>query len=196
MRIALYGGSFDPPHVGHQLVCLYVLATKQVDLVWLMPCASHPFGKQSLSFEHRLEMCRLAARVLPQVSVCSIEGELPTPSYTLRTVQALKKKQPADEFVIVIGEDVAPGLPTWYGWEELSRLVEFVVVGREGSQSSLNFPIRMPNVNSTHIRTQLAQGQLPTDLVPTCVLDYIQAHHLYVRPAADPLSTPIPVFYK
>jgi len=64
MRVAIYGGSFNPPHVAHQLAALYVLETQPVDELWFVPCFKHPFEKALESFEDRLEMCRRAAAPL------------------------------------------------------------------------------------------------------------------------------------
>lgn len=188
MRIALYGGSFDPPHVGHQMVCLYALATQRVDQVWVLPCYEHPFGKESASYEHRLRMCELALEPLaPHVILCTIEAELPKPSYTLRTVQALRERHPTHEFVLIIGEDLAPTLPTWYGWEQLQKSIEIVIVGREGAHHlTPPPPIRLPDVSATHIRESLQQGHLPVGLVPASVLDYMEAQGLYHKQASSP----------
>ena len=70
---AIYGGSFDPPHMGHQLACLYVLEALAAEAVWLMPCFVHPFGKALSSFEHRFAMCEKLARPLPRVTVSAAE---------------------------------------------------------------------------------------------------------------------------
>ncbi|HEY6038658.1 MAG TPA: hypothetical protein VIV58_30455, partial [Kofleriaceae bacterium] len=76
-RIALFGGSFNPPHVAHQLVALYVLETQPVDELWFVPTFVHPFHKQLVPYEDRLAMCELAAAPLgPRVKVSRAEQEL------------------------------------------------------------------------------------------------------------------------
>ena len=91
MDIAVYGGSFDPPHVGHGLVAAWVLWTGRAQAVWLVPSFDHPFGKErAWSYDDRVAMCQaLAASVGPGVSVSRVEQTLPTPSYTVDVLQAL-----------------------------------------------------------------------------------------------------------
>lgn len=159
MRIALFGGSFDPPHVGHQLACQYVLLTHAVDEVWLVPVFRHAFDKRSAPYEHRVAMCRIAAAAIggcsaagePRVRVCTIERELheeelrrggtssgpgpgPGPSYTLNTVRALKQRHPGDEFRMIIGTDLIKERERWYRWPELAAELPFLVIGRDAGR--------------------------------------------------------------
>jgi nicotinate-nucleotide adenylyltransferase len=189
MRVALFGGSFNPPHVAHQLVALYVLETQPVDELWLIPCFQHPFEKSLQPFADRLEMCRRAADGLGgRVRVSEVEGELGGESRTLRTVQALQAAHPGHQFALVIGSDLQPETASWYGAEELRRLVPFVVVGRGGhapgkakqaaTQATVT-TVTMPEISSSDVRRRLGEG-LPVDqLVPRRVLDYIQERGLY-----------------
>ena len=180
MQIALYGGSFDPPHVAHQMACLYVLSTYNIDEVWMMPCFDHPFGKQSVAFVHRKEMCLRAARLLsPHVQVSDIEAELGGKSYTLRTVKALMKQFPQHQFHVVIGEDVVSSQDKWYGFEELNTLVSFIVLGRQGFCAGSAPRFRLPEISSTQIRESLSRGLRPTDVLSRGVLEYIDAHQQY-----------------
>src|SRR4051812_6330106 len=105
MRIALFGGSFNPPHVAHQLACAYVLATARphVDELWMVPTFKHPFDKQLAPYADRVAMCELAARPFDRVTVSRIEEELGGDSFTLRTVEELKRRHPRDQFALVIG---------------------------------------------------------------------------------------------
>lgn len=182
MRVALFGGSFDPPHVAHQLACLYALATKDIDQVWMVPCFQHAFDKRSAPFGHRAALCRLAAAAIPRVQVCTIEEELGGPSYTLVTVRALQARYPEHEFQIMIGADLVKERERWHGWDELSRLVPFLVLGRAGSGAEVlegEDQVVLPAVSSTRARALLKAGQRPTGLVAREVLDYIEEHGLY-----------------
>src|SRR5512146_215517 len=100
MRVALFGGSFNPPHVGHQLLALYVLETEPVDELWLVPCWRHPFEKELAPFEHRLRMTEAAAAALgPRARVSDVEARLGgDKSRTLLTVRALQASHPDVEF--------------------------------------------------------------------------------------------------
>ncbi|MCA9572020.1 MAG: nicotinate-nicotinamide nucleotide adenylyltransferase, partial [Myxococcales bacterium] len=109
MRVAVYGGSFDPPHVGHAMVCGWLLWTDRVDAVWVTPTRAHPFGKDSAPFDARVAWCRaLAQSVGPGVEVCTLEQTLPAPSYTVHTLDALAARHPEHSFQWVLGADLLP----------------------------------------------------------------------------------------
>jgi len=178
MRVAIFGGSFNPPHVAHQMAALYVLETAPVDELWLVPAARHAFGKSLAPFEDRLEMCRLAAGALgPRVRVSAIERDLGGESRTLKTIRRLQQDHPEHAFSLVIGADLVGEVASWQGGQELQRTVPFVVVGRGGVEGA--GAVALPAVSSTQVRAALAAGQDVRALVPRVVLDYISAHNLY-----------------
>jgi nicotinate-nucleotide adenylyltransferase len=181
MRVALFGGSFNPPHVGHQLLALYVLETAEIDEFWFVPCWKHPFDKALEDFAHRLHMTELAAAALgPRVRVSDFESKLGgEKSRTLITIKGLQAQHPQHEFCLVIGADLEPELPSWYGAEELRRSVKLVVVGRGGYPG--HFPVSMPMVSSTEVRNRLRAGTSARGMVCASVLTYIREHALYVR---------------
>jgi nicotinate-nucleotide adenylyltransferase len=183
MRVALFGGSFNPPHVGHQLAALYVLETSPVDELWMIPCFRHPFDKHLEPFEDRLEMCQRAAAALgPRARVSDIERQLGDESRTLRTVRALEARHPGHRFSLVIGGDLVGETAGWYGADELRRALPFIVVGRAGSsgqEDSARPEVEMPAVSSTEIRRALREGRPVTGLVSRSVLDYIYARGLF-----------------
>ena len=180
MRVAIYGGSFNPPHVAHQLAMTCVLATARprVDELWMVPTFKHPFDKQLAPFEDRVRMCELAARPFVAVRVSRIEEELGGESYTLRTVKALKERHPTDELALVIGADLLGERERWHGWRELQTLVPFIVVGREG-QPDLG-GLKLPAVSSTIVRQRLARGESVEALLAADVADYIAQKGLYL----------------
>jgi nicotinate-nucleotide adenylyltransferase len=179
MRVALFGGSFNPPHVAHQLVALYVLETAEVDQLWLVPCFKHPFEKVLAPFEDRLEMCRRAAAALgPRARVSDVEARLGGESRTLRTVHALLAESPGTEFSLIVGADLVRELPSWYRAEELQRLVRIIVVGRTGFEGGEAGPA-MPAISSSEVRERLAQGRPVDALLPRSVLDYVRQRKLY-----------------
>jgi nicotinate-nucleotide adenylyltransferase len=197
MRVALFGGSFNPPHVAHQLVALYVLETARVDQLWMIPCFKHPFEKALAPFEDRYRMCELAAQALgPRVKVSDIERRLGGESRTLRTVQALRADHPDLELALVIGSDLEAETSTWYGADELRQSVSFIVVGRAGFVGpGARAAVAMPAISSTEIRERLLAGgagragaasDQPGEgapaveaLLPRAVLDYIRQRGLY-----------------
>jgi len=185
-RVALLGGSFNPPHVAHQMICLWVLSTEQADEVWLLPCFRHPFRKQLVSFEHRLEMCRRAARALPagRVLVSTVEEELGGEGRTFHTVQHLIQAHPDCRFRLVIGADILQEKGSWYRFDELAELAPPLVIGRSGYPSPEEVPT-LPAVSSTRIRELLARGETPSPWLPAAVLEYIKTERLYLGEALD-----------
>jgi nicotinate-nucleotide adenylyltransferase len=178
MHIAIFGGSFDPPHIGHQLACLYVLSTTTVDELWLVPTHEHAFGKPLTPFAHRFEMCRALAEPFgPRVRVSDIERVRGGVSRTADTVRTLRSHHPNDRFSWIVGADLLPEIPTWYDGKELPNLVDFIVVGRAGHAGGEG--VAMPEVSSTEIRRRLATGQSCEHLVPRTVLAYIGSNGLY-----------------
>ncbi len=181
--VAIYGGSFNPPHVGHGLVASWVLWTGRADALWLLPSFGHPFAKRSAPFGRRVAMCEALGGLLgPRVSVCPIEAELPRPNYTYDVLSVLAARHPALRFRLVVGADVTGDLPRWHRWADIEARFDPLLVGRQGFPTP-QATIDMPGVSSTEIRDRLAQG-LPVDhLVPATVLREIG--DLY---GPDPLS--------
>src|SRR4029079_1326626 len=108
MRVALFGGSFNPPHVAHQMAALYVLETAPVDALWFVPAFEHAFRTQLVAVQDRLAMCELAAAALgPRARVSDVERSLGGRSLTLRTVRRLAEQHAAHSFSLVIGSDLA-----------------------------------------------------------------------------------------
>jgi nicotinate-nucleotide adenylyltransferase len=178
MHVAIFGGSFNPPHLAHQMAALYVLETAPIDELWIVPAFEHAFGKALTPFADRLAMCELAAAALgPRVVVSAVERELGGPSRTLQTVRRLQGQFPRHVFSLVIGADLLSQVPSWHGGEELQRTVPFIVVGRTGFDVAGR--LALPRLSSTEVRGALAAGRAVDGLVPRSVLDYIYAHNLY-----------------
>jgi len=183
MRVALYGGSFNPPHVAHQLAALYVLETAAVDALWFVPAFEHAFGKPLAPFEDRLAMCELAAAALgPRAHVSDVERTIGGRSLTLRTVRRLAELHPEHAFSLVIGSDLQGDVAGWYGGDELARTIPFIVVSRPGGEGP-SAGVTMPDVSSTAVRAALAAHKPVDGLVPRAVLDYILRKGLYQEPA-------------
>ena len=174
-RVALFGGSFNPPHVAHQLACLVTLELSGCDEVWMMPTFQHPFQKSLAPFEDRFEMCRRAAQHLGGVQVSRVEAELGGESRTLQTVKHLRRLHPAHAYTIVIGADLVDERKSWFGWDELEKMVDFFVIGRAGKGPEP----QLPPISSTEIRGKLARGEDVSRVVPQSVLEYIAEKGLY-----------------
>lgn len=181
-RIALYGGSFDPPHTAHVLAATWAICRAQVDGVWLIPTFSHAFDKTLAPFEHRVAMLRLAmAHLGPDVVVEPIEATLAAPSYTVRTVEALRARHPETAFVWLMGTDTYAERTRWHDFDRLQALVEFVPVGRDGCADppGVTVPVRLPAIASSEVRRRLHAAEPVAHLLPAPVVEYIDQHGLY-----------------
>ena len=188
--IAIFGGTFDPPHVGHVLAVHFVLLTQEVERVLVIPSAQHPFGKKHRGVEHRLEMCRLAfAGLGNRVEVLDIEARREGKSYTVDTVEQLRRIYPEVQFTLVIGSDIVSELPQWKDWDRLREMIRLCVLERLDEDAGSARPgdsVRphiLPRISSTQIRAMLAEGKSPRNLVPAAVLDYIAKNEIYANPS-------------
>ena len=174
MRVAIYGGSFNPPHVGHTMVAAWLIWTEQVDEVWLVPTFSHAFGKRLLPFEHRVQLCRaMAETVGDRVSVTTIEKDLPSPSYTIDTLTRLDERHPAHTFRLVVGADVVPDTHKWKQWNKIESRFSPIIVGRGGYPAVPGAPV-FPTLSSTQVRAAWSSGEDISGLVPQKVLQALK----------------------
>ncbi|MEM8609514.1 MAG: nicotinate (nicotinamide) nucleotide adenylyltransferase [Myxococcota bacterium] len=179
-RVAMYGGSFDPPHLGHVLSVSWVLASADIDEVWVIPTWKHPFEKaHGASFEARVAMCELAFAQFEHAEVSTIEQTLGGTSHTLTTIESLQHSNPDTEFRLLVGADVLPEAPKWHRWDDIVKAAPPIVIGREGYPQPEGCPITIPNVSSTDARGSLRQNDPIEGWVPRSVVDYIRAHALY-----------------
>ena len=178
--VAIYGGSFDPPHMGHVLSIAWVLSAGPVDRVWVVPTWKHPFDKGLVaSFEDRVAMCRHAFSLFPDVTVTTVERELGGVSRTLDTIEELESAHPELRFRLLVGADLLPMTNRWHRWDEIVRRAPPIVVGREGHAVPTGCPIAIPNVNSTSIREAVKAKQSIAGLAPLSVARYIDEQGLY-----------------
>jgi nicotinate-nucleotide adenylyltransferase len=185
--VALFGGSFNPPHIGHVLAAAYVLGLGWVDRVLVVPVFEHALGKQLEAFEHRVEMSQRAFGWLPGVEVSSIEATLGAPSRTLRTIQALEHAHPEWQLRLLVGSDITGEIGKWHAYDEIARRAPPLVLGRAGTGADPGTPHLLPEVSSTEVRALLAHPGDPSELralVPGSVLDYLRAQGLY-RPTPE-----------
>ena len=192
MRIGLYGGTFDPIHLGHLRAAETAREAMGLDLVAFLPSAVPPHRGAPLSAAaDRLAMARLATASHPRFEAWDAELRRPGPSYTVETVSSLLAARPSDSFVLVVGADTWPEIPTWREPERLLSLVEVAVVDRPGypgPEPEAPFPgargvrrVEGPAlpISATAIRERARQGRSVRFLVPDAVADYIVARRLY-----------------
>lgn len=185
MRLGVYGGSFNPVHVAHVLLAAYALSVGRFDRVLVVPVFAHAFDKSLLPFEQRVRMCELAFAPLGGVEISRIEAELPTPSRTLFTLEALAATYPGAEMRLLVGADVLGEASKWHAFDAVARLAPLFVVGRAGFSAPEAPGVELPAVSSTRVRELLAHETEPdaraelAGLVPASVLDYVRAERLY-----------------
>lgn len=199
MRIGIFGGTFDPVHMGHLILAEQCRTQAALDQVWFMPSAHppHKAGQSVTRFEQRCEMIELAIAGHPAFRVERIEKELPPPSYTSETLAELHRRQPTDEFFLLMGSDGVPDLP---GWHEPQRVIEragLVVVPRPGvmlwtaerlatalaidaSAVRLRFvACPMIEIASRELRRAIVDGMSIRYMVPRAVEEYVRDRKLY-----------------
>jgi nicotinate-nucleotide adenylyltransferase len=202
-RIGVYGGSFDPPHMGHLVLAQTARDALRLDRVLWLP-AGNPWQKTAASGRvteaaHREAMVRTAIAHHAGFELDRREIERTGPSYTIDSVRELQREQPQAAVFLIIGQDQYERLPSWHEWRELLTRVTLAVAGRDGRPAATPRdlmmvwhrvePVPMPPmaVSGTGIRARVAAGEpassLAPAMVPTVVARYIDQHHLY-RPAA------------
>jgi nicotinate-nucleotide adenylyltransferase len=197
-RVAVFGGSFNPPHVGHVLACALILSVEEVDRVLVVPTYVHPFAKPLAPFEDRATMCELAMAWMPGVEVSRVEAELGGESRTLRTLETLARAHPDWKLRLIIGADILAEAPRWFGFDAITKLAPPIVLGRAGvaaiggahdsaiggAHDSAVGPALLPEVSSTQVRAAVARGAWSDleKLVPRAVLAHVRTRGLYGTP--------------
>jgi nicotinate-nucleotide adenylyltransferase len=178
-RVALFGGSFNPPHEGHVLGIVHALSTGAVARVLVVPVYEHALGKRLVAFEHRLEMARLAFDWIPGVEVSGIEAELGAPSRTLATIEALATRHPSWDLRLLVGSDILREIHQWHAFREIERRAPPLVLERAGDATAASGRCLLPEVSSTEVRALFAnpsrtptQDALLARLVPRRVRQY------------------------
>jgi len=179
--VAVFGGSFNPPHISHVLAATLVLATEAVDRLLVVPTFQHPFHKALATFDDRVRMCELALGWLPRVEVSRVEEELGGESRTLRTLEHLAERHPEWKLRFVMGADILVESHKWFGFDRIIELAPPIVLGRAGVVHRDAPASVLPEVSSTDVRSRLAAGEYDAlrRLVPRAVLDYAQKRGLY-----------------
>ncbi|HJN72311.1 MAG TPA: nicotinate-nicotinamide nucleotide adenylyltransferase [Myxococcota bacterium] len=173
MQIAVYGGSFNPPHVGHAMVAGWLTWTRRADSVWLVPCVEHAFDKELAPFAARKAMCEALARAVgPQVLVSDIEVSLPTPNYTWNTLRSLSERHPEHRFRLVVGADTLDETHLWHRWDDIVERFTPIIVGRGGFPPVPTAPT-FPQLSSTELRAALARGEPVDHLVVAGVIEHL-----------------------
>jgi nicotinate-nucleotide adenylyltransferase len=196
VRLGIFGGTFNPPHLGHLVCAQEAYIQLRLDRVMLIPARIPPHKpvEEEPGVEHRLELCRLAVEGDDRMTVSTLETERPGPSFTIDTLRALREQASDRELFLIVGGDIAAGLPLWRDPQGVLELATLAVAKRRGTPRSrvdqalqelqggtrAQF-FRMPRIgiSSTLIRRRVRAGQPIRYLVPDAVDRYIEREGLY-----------------
>ena len=182
-KIGIYGGTFDPIHHGHLILARDAMETLALEKMIFVPAAESPHktGVSAAPPESRLEMVCRAIEGEAKFVVDDCELRRPPPSFTIDTIEMLRQRHPDAEFCYFIGEDNLAGLTSWHRFEELEKMVEFVVLDRRGFDNKTAYQIirRHIDISGTEIRKRVADGRSIRYLVPHAVEEIIRREELY-----------------
>lgn len=202
-RIGVFGGTFDPPHVGHQLVVQDAKEALGLDHVVIVPAGTQPLKQNTgTPAQHRMAMTRLCFEGIPGMTVDPIEVDRGGISFMVDTVEALARRYSGSELCLLVGDDVVATLPRWREPARMLSTARLAVLRRgehsdslsamlkeweqvEGVLEPLALSTRRVDVTSTEIRRRLAEGKSVIGFLPDAVLRYIKTVGLYpVLPVA------------
>lgn len=189
-NIAIFGGTFNPFHIGHYEMLSSLCNLEHIDKVLVMPdkIPPHKDFDNVVDDIHRQNMCALACDDFSKAELCLIEFEREGKSYTVDTIKLLKEKHPQDNFFVAIGGDMLSKLDTWYNWKELITLTSFIAFKREGlddfdsafkrikhcGADIIVIENKITNISSTKLRNRIDKS-----LLPKKVYDYIIEKGIY-----------------
>lgn len=183
----IFGGSFDPVHVGHLALATEACNRDLASEVWFMlsPLNPHKVGRKITAEDKRLHMLQLAVEGDARFKASDFELSLPRPSYTVNTLMALEEAFPEREFLLLIGADNWEKFDKWYKWETILSRYKIIVYPR-GEMEKPSLPegvewlaAELHDVSSTMVRSAVAEGGDITGMVPPAVAQFIRENNLY-----------------
>jgi nicotinate-nucleotide adenylyltransferase len=200
MRIGVFGGTFDPPHLAHLILAEQCREQARLDQVSFIPAARPPHKREPVltPYAQRLEMLELAIAGQPAFQTDTLERDRPGPSYTADTLAELHRLHPAAEFFLLIGSDTLHDLPHWHAPQQVAELATLLVVARPGWQMldagevarQMGLPpagplryqvVEVPllDISSRDLRRRAAAGRSVRYFVPRAVEAYMLDKRLY-----------------
>jgi nicotinate-nucleotide adenylyltransferase len=184
-KIGIYGGTFDPIHHAHLILARDALERLGLDEIIFVPAAISPLKKTApvASGELRLAMLRAAIKGEPKFVVDDCELRRPPPSYTIDTIEKVRQGNRRTAIYCLIGEDNVQTLTKWHRFDELEKMVRFVVLDRTGQPPTSSYPVidRKIDISATEIRMRVASGRSIRYLVPPAVEEIIRREKLYLE---------------
>ena len=189
-NIAIFGGTFNPFHIGHYEMLKSICDLAYIDEVFVMPDKIPPHKHFDCIVDdvHRQEMCKVVCDDFNKAKPCFIEFEREGKSYTIDTIRLLKQRYINDNFYIVIGGDMVSTLDTWYKWQELIQEASFIAFKREGLVDfddaydrlvNSGAKITVLNVPITDVSSTKLRNKIDKNLLPKKVYDYIVHKGIY-----------------
>lgn len=193
MKIGIFGGSFDPIHIGHAIIAQHIISSGAVDRLWFMVSPVNPLkvGKERMVTDtDRLRMVEMVSRPMEGVETSAFEFTMPRPSYTIDTLNALQAKFPDDEFYLVTGGDNWQIFSKWRNSDEILAKYHLLIYPRLGYDVVIPDKLKdrvtlvdapIIEISSTEVRERLSNGQSVRYYVPDEVLAYIERKNLYCK---------------
>jgi len=200
MNITLFGGAFNPPHLGHTIVIEQAFEhIPGINELWLLPCYHHTFLKDLAPANHRLAMCKLlmdslSPDVKPKVRLETVEMDNRLSGETLEALRLLKKTWSKNKFSFLMGTDQLQSFTKWGHWQTLLEEMPFFIYPRAGYTNAIPFPnmtlLTSPtqvvtNLSSTLVRERIEKNLPISYLVPTTNLKYLRINRLYRKNTQD-----------
>ena len=186
-KLGIYGGTFDPIHHAHLILAREALEQLGLERIVFVPAAVSPHKLDHLSAPAPLRLAMLKAAVAgdARFMVDEIELQRPPPSFTIDTVEELRRRERDAELFYLVGADILPRLHTWHRFADLAALVQFVVLARDVAPLDDRYTTirRLVDVSATEIRNRVATGRSIRYLVPPAVEEIIAREQLYKDPA-------------
>lgn len=208
--LALFGGTFDPVHYGHLRCADEVRHKLELETLYLLPSGKPPHrASPAASARQRLDMLQLATSEFPGLKIDTREIQRDGPSYMVETLHGLRESFPYRPLLLLIGQDVANQLHSWYCWKDLFDLTHIIIMSRPDSRVQylpevalqiqnrslsdvqtltrsaaggiLKLQVSPVDISATAICNLLRQGQAPEGMLPDTVLRYIVDHGLYIK---------------
>lgn len=189
IRTGVFGGSFNPVHIGHTALANWMCEFSDLDEVWFLVSPHNPLKpcRELLGDDARLRLVRKAVEGYSRFGVCDIEFGMPRPSYTINTLSALEQMYPDRKFVLIIGADNWIVFDRWYRHEEILKRFEVLIYSRMGIRidaSALPDVVHMADtpmveVSSSFIRSAIREGRDVRYFMHPAVWDEIEKMHYY-----------------
>jgi nicotinate-nucleotide adenylyltransferase len=190
MKIGIFGGSFDPPHIGHLIVADDVAAALELDVVRFVPTGVHPLKGARLEASGRLRLAMVRAATADSCRFVVDDREIRRdgPSYTIDTIRELESENPGAELFLIVGEDILGEFHRWHRVEEIGEHSRIAVMSRAGASVTTAAPkgldvvdVEVTNigVSSSDVRNRVRTGRPYRYLVPDAVREIIEEHSLY-----------------